>query len=160
MILSIDPGNILSAYVVLDEDLRPIEFGKIDNYELKENLLDIINRYRIKKVAIECIASYGMAVGQTVFDTCIWIGRLTEKVVSHIDIDEVTYIYRKEEKINLCGSMKAKDGNIRQALIDRFGEKGTIKNKGWFFGVSADCWQAIAVGVTYSDLYKNKAVEL
>ena len=34
----------------------------------------------------------------------------------------------KEEKMNLCGSMKAKDSNIRQALIDRFGEVGTKKN--------------------------------
>lgn len=157
-ILAIDPGNVLSAYVVLDKELRPIEFGKIDNYELKENLLDIINRYRIKNVAIECIASYGMAVGQTVFDTCIWIGRLTEKVVSHIDIDEVTYIYRKDEKINLCGSMKAKDGNIRQALIDRFGVVGTKKIPGWFYGVSKDVWSAVATGVTYSDLYLNKVV--
>ena len=38
------------------------------------------------------------------------------------------YIYRKEEKMNICHTMRAKDSNIRQALIDRFGEVGTKKN--------------------------------
>ncbi|HBC95047.1 MAG TPA: hypothetical protein DCZ10_19680, partial [Pelotomaculum sp.] len=60
-------------------------------------------------------------------------------------------VYRKDEKINLCGSMRAKDGNIRQALIDRFGIVGTKKSPGWFYGVSKDVWAAIAVGVTYYD---------
>ena len=32
--------------------------------------------------------------------------------------------------------------------------KGTKKNKGWFYGVSKDVWAAIAVGVTYHDLYE------
>lgn len=72
------------------------------------------------------IASYGMAVGKDVFETCIWIGRFTE--LARLQNIEVEYIYRKDEKINLCNSMKAKDSNIRQALIDRFGEVGTKKN--------------------------------
>jgi hypothetical protein len=51
--------------------------------------------------------------------------------------------------------MKAKDGNIRQALIDRFGPVGTKKNPGWFYGFSGDVWQAYAVGVTYADMQKD-----
>jgi hypothetical protein len=47
--------------------------------------------------------------------------------------------------------MKAKDGNIRQALIDRFGVVGTKKNQGWFYGFSGDIWSAYAVGITYKD---------
>lgn len=158
MILSIDPGNVLSAYSVLDEDLRPIEFGKVENEWLRENLLDITNKHKSYNVAIEMIASYGMGVGKTVFETCVWIGRFTEVLQRHSNIDNVKYIYRAEEKMNLCHTMKAKDSNISQALRDRFGEKGTVKNKGWFFGVSKDVWASIAVGVTYHDMYlKEKA---
>ena len=56
--------------------------------------------------------------------------------------------------------MKAKDSNIRQALIDRFANfdfkngKGTAKNKDVFYGVTKDVWSAIAIGVTYYE--KNK----
>lgn len=67
-----------------------------------------------------------MPVGESVFQTCVWIGRFTQLA------DELgkgfAYIYRKDEKMNICHSMKAKDSNIRQALIDRFGDVGTKKN--------------------------------
>ena len=100
------------------------------------------------------IDSYGMPVGKTVFETCEWIGRFIECANEHFMTYE--YIYRKEEKINLCNSMKAKDSNIRQALIDRFGEVGIKKNPGWFYGFKADIWAAYAVGVTYLDKIKEK----
>lgn len=153
MILAIDPGNIESAYVVLDENLKPIRFGKINNFEL----LNMARNGEFKNcdhVAIEMIANMGMsAVGATLFDTCVWVGRFWEALINKIDF--IAYIYRREEKINLCGSMKAKDSNIRQALIDRFGIVGVKKSPGWFYGVSKDVWSAIAIGCTYYDLYLN-----
>ena len=150
-ILSIDPGSIESAYAVLDGDLRPVRFGKVSN----EALIGMIYNHEFddcNKCSIEMIASYGMSVGASVFETCVMIGRLKEAICRMLDLWPHT-IFRKEEKINLCGTMKAKDGNIRQALIDRFGEVGTKANKGWFYGVSKDVWAAIAVGVTYYDIY-------
>jgi hypothetical protein len=152
MILSIDPGNIQSAYCLIDKTTyKPIEFG------IKKNI-DLVNyicfkQYDFAHLVIEMIASYGMPVGKEVFDTCVWIGRFIE--CGDIDEDNWDYIYRKDEKINLCGSMKAKDSNIRQALIDRFGEVGTKCNKGWFYGFKADIWSAYAVGVTYLDKWKE-----
>ena len=104
-------------------------------------------------LVIEMIASYGMPVGKEVFDTCVWIGRFIQQAK---EVGKAyQYIYRKDEKMNICNSMKAKDSNIRQALIDRFGEVGTKKNQGWFYGFKADVWSAYAVGITYIDMKKR-----
>ena len=148
MILSIDPGNIESAYCLIDEKTyKPIEFGKIDN----TLLLIKLGELNYDKLIIEMIASYGMPVGASVFETCVWIGRFIQKR----KCPDFEYIYRKEEKMNLCYSMKAKDSNIRQALIDRFGEVGTKKNQGFFYGFKKDIWASFAVGVTYLDKQKR-----
>ena len=167
MILAIDPGNEQSGVVLIRErDLKPIVAEKITNEELLDNLL--MDRYEsleesecINHVAIEMIASYGMAVGQSVFETCVWIGRFIQALEDNYYNDSLKFIYRKDEKMNLCGSMKAKDSNIVQALIDRFAPntpnkgKGTKKEPGWFYGFKKDIWQAYAVGVTYHDMYLN-----
>ena len=170
-ILAIDPGNVESAYVLLDkETYEPLLFGKVKN----EDLLEIIKEEKYEELAIEMIASYGMPVGREVFDTCVFIGRCVEAAKNkkakdlQKDLREFSavntipetkpfyeYVYRKEEKMNLCGSMKAKDSNIRQALIDRFGEVGTKKNPGFFYGFKKDIWAAMAVGVTYIDRSKK-----
>lgn len=57
----------------------------------------------------------------------------------------VELIYRRDIKIHLCGTVKAKDGNIRQALIDKHGAPGTKKSKGPTYGVSGHLWAALAV---------------
>ncbi len=151
-IIAIDPGNIESAYVILDQNFNILDFGKADNNVISWKL----GNERLDIFVIEMIASYGMAVGKEVFDTCVWIGRFWE--VSKARIKDT--IYRKEEKINICGSMKAKDSNIRQALIDRFAKhdlkngKGTKKNPDTFYGFKSDIWAAMAVGVTYIDKLK------
>lgn len=140
-ILSIDPGNIQSAYTLIDENYKPLEFGKISNYEM----LEILKTTPRDKTVIEMVQSFGMAVGKEVFETCVWIGRFTEAA------NGAEYIYRKDVKMNLCGQTRAKDSNIRQALIDRFGVVGTKKNQGYFYGFKADIWSAYSVGVTYLD---------
>ena len=155
MILGIDPGNEQSAFALLDWDLKPKKFGIVPNNKMLSVIDGITYKRPYPAVAIEMIASYGMAVGATVFDTCVWTGRFIQEAYPA----KVELIYRKDEKMVLCGSMKAKDGNIRQALIDRFAKhdfkngKGTKSNPDWFHGVSKDVWAAIAVGVTYHDLY-------
>lgn len=155
MILAIDPGCTESAYVLLDEKLKPVEFGKVINQEMFKIMDSIAIRYEVREMAIEMIASYGMSVGKEIFETCVWIGRFLEKWWPY----ENTYIYRMDEKMNLCHSMKANDSNIRQALIDRFGPVGTKKAPGWFYGVSKDVWSAIAVGVTYHDMYLKETTQ-
>ncbi|MDY3987732.1 MAG: hypothetical protein UGF45_13255 [Massilioclostridium sp.] len=160
MVLAIDPGNIQSAYVLVETGtLRPVKFGKIKNEDLLE-LCYSFNCENVGHIAIEMVACYGMAVGKSVFDTCVWIGRFTE-ALSSLNIP-VQYIFRKDEKMNICGTMKAKDSNIIQALIDRFAPitpnrgKGTKKEPGFFYGFHADIWQAYAVAVTYYDMFLSQ----
>lgn len=156
-ILAIDPGNIESAYVLMDENLKPISFDKAKNGILINSLMELYDLNSISNkvvMVIEMIASYGMPVGKEVFDTCVWIGRLAERA-EFFNYD-VEFVYRKDVKLNLCGTTKAKDSNIRQALIDRFGEVGTKKKPGWFYGFKADIWAAYGVGVTYAD---NKKIQ-
>lgn len=150
MILAIDPGNTRSAYVLLGAQLEPMEFGIFENDLLLQTIQDMrdVGIADNTDFVIEMVASYGMAVGAEVFETCVWIGRFWQMAE---DFKSRNRIYRMEEKINLCHDSRAKDGNIRQALIDRFGPVGTKKEPGWFYGVSKDVWAAIAVGVTWAD---------
>lgn len=158
-ILAIDPGNTESAYVLMDEDYKPLEFGKLKNSDMRQYLKSAMRYEEFKddyytRVALEMIASYGMAVGSTVFDTCVWIGRYTE-IADRGGEHDYNYVYRKDVKMNLCGQTKAKDANIRQALIDRFGVVGTKRSPGFFYGFKSDVWSAYAVGVTYLDQFKG-----
>lgn len=155
MILAVDPGNIESAYVIVENDLsKVIEKGKIDNIDLLYMLSFWQENYdwNIDHFAIEGIQSYGMAVGKSVFETCYFIGRLIEAGNRDLKVEH-TMIYRMEEKMCLCHSTRAKDSNIRQALIDRFGEVGTKKNPGYFYGFKKDIWSAMSVAVTFYEKY-------
>lgn len=169
-IFAIDPGNVNSAFCVMDDQYRLLDFAKKPNEEVMQRMIYWLrDMHSIDSVIIERVASYGMAVGREVFETCEWIGRFTQE--AHRDMKDgyianypgtpVFYIYRKDEKVTICGNMKAKDANIRQALIDRFAKfdfksgKGTKKNPDYFYGVSADCWSAIAIGVTWLDMQKE-----
>lgn len=154
-ILAIDPGTKYSAYALIDNDYRPIRCGKVENHEMikiiKQEIVPVTSKDEVYTV-IEMVASYGMAVGQTVFDTCVWIGMFY--AISPF----VSLMLRVNVKMNLCKMSKAKDANIKQALVDRFAKgipndgKGTKKDPGWFYGFKADIWQAYALAVTFKDL--------
>ncbi len=147
-ILAIDPGNVKSAYAVYRD-------GAFIEHDIIENpvMLHIIKQFEADCVVIERVECMGMAVGKSVFQTCEWIGRFIQEAVSHA---EVYTIGRRNVKIHLCGSMKAKDSNIRQAVMDRFGstrEKaiGTKKAPGPLYGVRKDVWSAVAIALTSSE---------
>jgi len=156
VLFSIDPGNEYSAYCIMNDSYALIEFAKLPNREAMDVMLQKLDK--VDLVVIERVASYGLAVGREVFETCEWIGRFAQEAEKKVKTE---YLYRKDEKIWICGSMKAKDANIRQALIDRFAKfdlkngKGTKKNPDVFYGVSKDVWAAIAIAVTKLDMLKE-----
>jgi hypothetical protein len=144
ILLAIDPGFQESAWVVFDGKAI-LNHGKTPNKELLSKLPG-----SCAWCAIEMIASFGMPVGAEVFETVVWIGRFMEK----FGADKVTRITRNVIKNHLCHSSRAKDANIRQAIIDRFGGPSAIGKKaspGALYGISADRWSALAVALTYSD---------
>ena len=155
MLLAIDPGNEESAYVLYDGSARTIaDKGKSPNTEVLELVWSTSVWVNADHLAIEMIASYGMPVGREVFETCVWIGRFIQAWRRPHAL-----VYRRDVKLHLCGSPRAKDGNVRTALIDRWGGKdkaiGRKKSPGPLYGVSADIWQALAVAVTYSEMPKK-----
>lgn len=156
MILAIDPGPEYSAYALVDPvDRKPVEVGKIPS----KTLLGMIETgwpAPVSSAVVEMVASYGMAVGAEVFDTCVWIGRFVQSIRAAHRLD-ATLVTRLPVKLHHCHSAAAKDANVVQALIDRFAPgqqnhgKGTKKQPGWFFGFAADMWQAYALGVYWAD---------
>jgi hypothetical protein len=150
-LLAVDPGNTESAYVLVDEQYLPRIFGKVPNSEL----LAVLPTIGADLAVIEMVASYGMAVGAEVFETCVWIGRFYQVLA---DVVPTRLVKRLPVKLWHCHSAKANDSNIRQALVDRFAAgqpnhgKGTTKAPGWFHGFRADVWAAYALAVYAADM--------
>jgi len=153
-IMAIDPGTTESAWMYYDSDAKsPIAFGKNPNdylfAELKNRVID--------RLAIEMVASFGMPVGASIFQTVVWIGRYLQYWVDdHHPYEHVRLIYRKEVCLHLCGSARAKDPNIRQVLMDRYGSTrelaiGKKKKPGPLYGVAADVWSALAIAITCAE---------
>lgn len=156
-LLAIDPGPTESGWVLIDLDTRrPLKHGKTPNAELLASIDWELGE--AGSAVIEMVASYGMAVGAEVFDTCVWIGRFVEAVRRYrFDRREPQLVKRLAVKTHLCHSARATDANIRQALVDRFAYgqpnhgKGTKTNPGWFHGFHTDIWAAYALAVYAAD---------
>ena len=155
-VLAIDPGTKQSAYCLYD-GYTPLDFAIHENDHILSILADI-HKIACDWVVIEKVASLGMPVGKDVFETVFWTGRFCQLLhcKGFFTWDRWT---RKEVKMHLCNSTRAKDSNIITALVDRFDPereggkygKGTKKNPGYFYNFSADIWQAFALAVTYYD---------
>ena len=174
-ILAIDPGPVKSAFVWLTQTDGLPTIGKrahIGNAAVLAEIWAMASpAYTLIVEMVEC---FGMPVGRSVFDTCVQVGRFLEAwragqadvayLVEPIkDAPPPGYglIYRRQVKHHLCNAVAGvTDSNIRQALIDKWGGKETAigrkpKSKkdtaspGPLYGIKADVWQALAVGVTY-----------
>ena len=149
-VLALDPGPVSSALLLWDGE--KIRWMDIVNNE--EFILSFRANFSKKASAfvIEQVCSYGMAVGASVFETVFWSGRFAQAWPM-----EAYRMPRMDVKMHLCHNSRAKDTNIRQALIDRLGECGTKKNPGPLYGVKKDLWAALALAVTWADLHNSRA---
>lgn len=153
-LVGIDPGPRHSAVVVYNPcgEAWPTTIPRhvrIFNAMLKPLIMEIMSG-DIEAIGIESIASYGMPVGEEIFTTCIWTGRIVE-MFSQWRIP-VRLFPRADVKMHLCKTMRAKDANIRQAIIDLYGGReealGRKSRPGPLYGVSEDEWSALAVALT------------
>lgn len=157
LIIAIDPGTSKSAFVELD-DAAVLRHGIQENAALLEYIRDQ-GASNSACLAVEMVACYGMAVGAETFETVYWIGRFIE-AWERASGRTATRIFRKDIKLHFCGSARAKDANIRQAIIDRYGPGnelaiGKKKNPGPLYGVASHEWSALAVGVYHGDVSRT-----
>lgn len=151
-ILAIDPGTEQSAMVRWDGQ-KIISCGILPNFNVLSGL-----RCRAEadeKLFIEMVASYGMPVGREVFETVLWIGRFVEAWGNSTGRD-ARLIYRRDVKLHHCQSPRANDANIHQALVDKYGEKGTKTNPGVTYGLKKDLWAAFAIATFVSETTTEK----
>lgn len=142
-LLSIDPGSVKSGWVYMQDGI-PDDWGWHDNDTMLSSLL--LLKYDV--LLIEDVSHMGMAVGRDVFETVRWSGRF--------DYNQTAiFIDRKHVKLTLCGNTRAKDANIRQACIDRFGGDSvaiggkkcqTCKGKGWVGRGRPECAECAGKG--------------
>ena len=153
-IMAVDPGNEKSALVIVSNkpSFQVIAAMIEPNDAIKKYYATHCNGGQV--IAIEMIASYGMPVGKTVFDTVRFIGQLEQVAIDRGE--NPLLVYRQEVKLHFCHNSRAKDGNIRQVLIDRFGKPGRKKSPGVLYGLHDDLWQALAVAVYVMDTMEVK----
>jgi hypothetical protein len=156
-ILGIDPGTTESQLLVLAGS-RILERNFASNHAILADIPRLLAVHR-PAVCIEGVQGMGMIVGQEVFDTAVWVGRYFQQCENHGTIPAI--VFRRTVKLHICGNPRAKDGNIRQALIDRFGGKeraiGKKATPGPLYGVSSHAWSALALAITFAETRAIKA---
>ena len=156
-VLGIDPGTTESASCLLDRRTDHIEhFCKVDNDVILNNIR-VVNGQDETALFIEMFACYGMAVGQDVYRSCVWIGQFYREWDRRWDKwGRPELVYRKDVVLHHCNSPRANDSNIRRAMLDRFGEQGTKKAPGPTYGISRDVWSAVAIAAYGVDTLKGE----
>lgn len=147
----IDPGTTMSAYVSYDTATRQIHSAG------KEENIRILGILEGDRLVIEMIKSYGNAMGDSTIQTCVWIGRFIQQWGDKGPID---LIPRKTIVTALCNNPRAKDSNVRQALVDRYSTPsqpaiGRKKSPGPLYGFSKDMWSALAIAETWEDITQS-----
>ena len=155
--VGIDPGTTSSGIAVIKDTGASVPSivaaDLLPNGDVMLTLRKLLRACNVAAastgIAIEEVRSYGMAVGQTTFDTCVWSGALASAIQIFINPMWVIWLGRKADVCTtICQSTRAKDANIRQAMVDYYGVPGTKKERGPTYGVTADMWSALALATT------------
>jgi hypothetical protein len=207
-VLAVDPGSSESAYVFL-RDGCPVKFDKIANDVLRAMLsgdswYGWLGETPEDVLAVEYMKPRGMPTSAEEMTTMFELGRLVEAWAG-----PWRPVSRQDVKMTLCGNARAKDSNVRQAVIDHYGGEaatkpaqkcsvcrgrgdtrcpgcnggpkarltcewcliagehtgrmlcrkcsgvGTVAPPGILHGMAGDCWQALAVALTWLERNGN-----
>lgn len=156
MILAIDPGTWQSGWVLYDPTQKTVDAHGIDaNLHVIAGLRT--NQFPgITHVVIEAFSCYGMPIGKTSIQTIMWIGRFQQTVIEHRRI-EPALLERREVKVHLCNSCKAKDSNVWQAVMDRYGSAkevavGKKAKPGPLYGITSHQRAALALAIAFAEM--------
>ncbi len=150
VVLAIDPDPRGGSWVLCDE--RGVRSHE-RNCQMR-HLKQAIKGAGVMKhqVVVEDVVSYGMLVGREVFDTVKNIGEIRGACRQHgVPFDLLS---RVQVKTALCRSARAKDANVRAALMDLYGGSreaavGRKASPGPLYGLVADEWAALALGLVW-----------
>lgn len=160
--LAIDPGNVLSAYIVWDGK-TVYDRGKIPN----RDILNILSRWKedADVLVIERMGFQGGMAGQTVFDTCRWIGMFEREWEILTKGKDISLVFRSTVKSHfkvtrtnhksIPGKLYCarNDTEVRKSLINRFGKPGSkAKPNLVTYGIVNDIWSAFAIAVYWVDI--------
>ena len=181
--LAIDPGNKQSGWIYFTESkphiggVDPILFGTTENKLLRSSFANGPWDARSTMLLIEAPKPRGMPTAGEEMEMMIELGKFLE-CWDRLG-GEYSYVFRQDVKLHLCGTARAKDKNVNQAIRDRFGgeQKGVkcplCNGKGWrgrdhiecpqcdgekwermpgpLAGVTGHVYAALAVGLWFID---------
>jgi len=166
LILGIDPGPTISGWCLL-RGTKYLCGDQSYNHEVFRALSVVHgNAFQdVDVIGIEWMENYGQVVGQSIFKTCAWVGRYEAAVGFYDNAAKVKRVQRSHVKLHLCRTARAKDVNVRHALVGLWGDdmksvKGTKNKKGPLYGIKEHVWSALAVAVTVRDLGAENAPPL
>ncbi len=169
IVLGLDPGYKESALVAITDNVTgPLKIGQAlicDNVTMLTNLEDLkaeaahSGGYVLVLEQMQMFRS-AFGVGAEVFDSVFWTGRFAQ-IWSPRRFER---LLRAKVRGHLQ-AMKGGDAAVRQGLINRFGGYkdvaiGTKKTPGPLYGIKSHEWSALALAVTWYDLYAKVPEEV
>lgn len=155
LVVAIDPGPECSGFVVWDTEralvLEPN--GELPNEQLLERVKHHANAAVPAfgdRLAIEHVQCYGRSVGLPVLGTVFWEGRFYEAWKDRTSCPGILLPFRAVAEHHCHAASKVTEGNIRRAILDRFGDASARKG-GLFQDVKTHAWSALALALAVAD---------
>lgn len=183
-LLAIDPGPGVCGVVVYCTKFKRVLFagdvvpGQVLSWVYERMVTAGGNTFVVDSVCCENIVAMGIAVGETVFQTCKVIGRLMEAYnprnsIFYLEDGDMPLVSRRDVKTILAGGSTypdpktgarktVHDGVVKRIVKSRFPETGGGKDR--VIGVKSDpgplwimkgtdhAWQALAVALAYLEM--------